>query len=133
MKVAIPIQENNGLESNLFDHFGKAKKFLIVDSDSQNYEVTENQKLSGIKTKCKSHQFSDDIMIDAVITKCIGDGSLRKLNHENIKVFKAEDGNIKNNIELLKSGDLNLFHMFDICRDNKNKKEHKGCHTIDGE
>ena len=126
MKIAFPVKENKGLESALDDHFGAAKHFLIVDTQNRSFEFVENQKLSGEETKCKTTVLAKDSGIDAVITNCMGDGSKRSLTTANIKVFQAKKQTVLENLELLEKDELKLFHIFDLCRDKKNKKE-GGC------
>ena len=127
MIVAFPIESENGLKSKIDEHFGVAPFFLIVDSDSKKIEVLQNKKFSDKHASCKSDRFAGDMNIEAVITKCIGNGSLRNLNKQNIKVFQAQSNLVEENLKLLVNGKLNLFHMFDICQGKKNKKEHKDC------
>jgi predicted Fe-Mo cluster-binding NifX family protein len=125
MNIAIPIDTNNGLESNVYKHFGMAKEFLVADLETRAFEITKNQKLLE-GSSCKAGKFEKGLKIDAVITACIGDGSLRDMISSGIKVFQAQKTNINDNLDLIEKGDLKLFHMFDICQRKKNKKEH-GC------
>lgn len=125
MKVAFPVKENKGLESIIDSHFGTAPRFLIVDVDTHAFEETENQKL-GSDHKCKTSIFKKEDGVNAVVTRCMGDGSQRSLNESNIQVFQAQEGSVIKNLNLLKKEKLKLFHMFDMCRTQKNKKE-GGC------
>lgn len=126
MKIAFPVKENKGLSSIISNHFGAAENFLIVDLKTQKLELMENQKLSSDTHKCKTGVLGKDPQIDAVITNCMGDGSLRNLTSSNIKVFQAQKETIAENLELLKKEELKLFHILDLCHDKKNKKE-GGC------
>ncbi len=125
MKIAFPVTEDNGLTSLINEHFGVAEKFMIVDPDTKEIEVVANQKqLEG--SSCKTGVFDKDTIVDAVVTHCIGDGSLRGLNTANIKVYAAQKESIAENLELLEKGELKIFHIFDLCQGKKNKKE-GGC------
>lgn len=126
MKIAFPVKENNGLESVMDDHFGVARNFLIVDTDTRTCELRENQKLLAEKASCKTGVLGETDQIDAVVTKCMGDGSQRSLTASNIKVFQALKDTVMENLELLEKDELKLFHMFDLCQTKKNKKE-GGC------
>lgn len=125
MRVAFPIDENSGLDSRLNDHFGVAEIFLIVDTDTRQTELLENAKLSG-ESSCKAGIFGEKDQVDAVITKCMGDGSQRNLAKVNIRVFQAQKDTIAENLDLLEKEELKLFHIFDFCQTKKNKKE-GGC------
>ena len=125
MKIAFPITADNGLNSLINEHFGVAEKFMIVDLDTRKIEVVDNQKLEE-NASCKTGVFDKETTVDAVVTHCIGDGSLRGLNTANIKVYAAQGESIAENLELMKNHALKLFHIFDLCQGKKNKKE-GGC------
>lgn len=122
MKIAFPVKENNGLASLIEEHFGMAKNFLFVDMETREFFLKENQKLLPASTKCKTGVFEDTDQVDAVITKCLGDGSRRNLASANIRVYQALKDTVLENLDLMEKDELKLFHIFDICQDKKNKK-----------
>jgi predicted Fe-Mo cluster-binding NifX family protein len=126
MKIAFPVNEDNGLDSMINDHFGVAKTFLIVDMETKEYELIDNKKVSDGASSCKTGIFSKKEHVNAVVTKCMGDGSQRNLSKLNIKVFQAVKDTVSENIELIEKDELKLFHIFDFCQTKKNKKE-GGC------
>ena len=126
MKIAFPIAEDKGLESPLNPHFGTAKDFLVVDTETQSLARMENQKLKEGGSSCKTGVFGKKADINAVVTQCIGDGSLRGLNSAEITVYAAQGDTVAHNLASLERGELKLFHIFDLCQGKKNKKE-GGC------
>jgi len=126
MKVAFPVKKNKGLESIIDDHFGVSEIFLIVDLETRKLELKENQKLSDEGPTCKTGVFKKKDRVDAVVTRCMGDGSQRSLMSSNIKVYQAQKNTILENLELFEKDELKLFHIFDFCQTKKNKKE-GGC------
>ncbi len=126
MKIAFPVKEDNGLDSMINEHFGVAKTFLIVDMETKKFELLDNKKVSAGESSCKTGIFSKKDQIDAVVSKCMGDGSQRNLSKLNIKVFQAVKDTVSENIELIEKDELKLFHIFDFCQTKKNKKE-GGC------
>ncbi len=126
MKIAFPVEEDNGLDSMINDHFGVAKTFLIVDMETKDYVIKGNKKVSGGESSCKTGIFSKKDQVNAVVTKCMGDGSQRNLAKLNIKVFQAIKDSVSENIELIEKDELKMFHIFDFCQTKKNKKE-GGC------
>jgi len=131
MKIAFPITTDDGLNSLISDRFGAAEKFMILDLETREGEVVVNQKQIEGNTSCKTGVFAKETIVDAVITNCIGDGSLRGLNTANIRVYAAQRASIAENLDLMKTGELKLFHIFDLCQGKKNKKE-GGCGHHDG-
>ncbi len=126
MKIAFPVKENKGLESVIDDHFGVAKTFLVVDMETRDVEIKENQKLAAESSTCKTGIFKTKDQVDAVVTKCMGDGANKTLSSANIKVFQAQKDTILENLDLFEKDKLKLFHIFDYCQAKKNKKE-GGC------
>lgn len=126
MRIAFPVKENKGLDSLLDDHFGQAQTFMIVDTSTQKVELKENRKLASGESSCKTGIFKKADQVDAVVTKCMGDGSQRNLNSKNIKVYQAAKDTVSENLELLDKNELKFFHVFDFCQTKKNKKE-GGC------
>ena len=126
MKIAFPITTDKGLNSLVNESFGIAEKFMIIDLVTKESEVVLNQKLIKGKASCKTGVFDKQTIVDAVVTNCIGDGSLRGLTTANIKVYAAQKASIAENLELMEKGGLKPFHIFDLCQGKKNKKE-GGC------
>ena len=109
MKIAFPSNENNGIDSQVYNHFGSAKLFIITDSDNENTEVVFNQDLDHEHNNCQPLKALGRSDIDVVVVAGIGGGALRKLNASNIKVYKAVEGNVKDNLEKYISEDLTEF------------------------
>ena len=126
MRIAFPVKENNGLESVINEHFGVAETFLIVDMATRKFEIKTNQKLSAEGTRCKIGIFKKKDQVDAVVTRCMGDGSQRSLTSSDIKAYQAQGDTILENLDLFERKKLKLFHIFDFCQTKKNKKE-GGC------
>lgn len=125
MKVAFPVAENTGIKSPVNEHFGVAKFFMIVDTQTRTVTTIPNKKADG-GSSCKTGFIGKDAGVEAVVTKCIGDGSQRGLHENNIKVYAASADTVAENLALLEKGELKLFHIFDLCQGKKNKKE-GGC------
>jgi predicted Fe-Mo cluster-binding NifX family protein len=53
--------------------------------------------------------------VDAIIVGGIGGGALRKLLLEGIKVYRAAQDSVQDNLELLTSGKLSVFTTDQTC------------------
>ena len=125
MKIAFPIEGDKGLESLVNEHFGVAKEFMVVDLKTRDIQVVPNKKAEG-GSSCKTGFLDKDSGVNAVITKCIGDGSQRGLHALDIHVYACAADTVAENLDLYEKGELKIFHMFDLCQTKKNKKE-GGC------
>ncbi|MFO7560913.1 MAG: NifB/NifX family molybdenum-iron cluster-binding protein [Desulfobacterales bacterium] len=109
MRVAFPVNENNGIESFVFNHFGSATVFIIVDTETDEMKTVTNKDIDHSIGRCQPLKALDGEVVDAVVVGGIGIGALQKLNASKIRVFHAVEGTVLENLELIKSGKLPEF------------------------
>ncbi len=106
MKVCFPVGENQGLASQVFNHFGSAPKFVIVDIVTSEFLSISNSDKVHQHGACNPVAGLDGHHVDAIVVGGIGRGALHKLNSAGIRAFKANGGSISENIDMLKLGTL---------------------------
>jgi predicted Fe-Mo cluster-binding NifX family protein len=105
MKIAITSQSNN-LSSEIDERFARCEYFLIVDTETLNYEVIENSaKDASGGAGMQAVKTISDKGVSAVITGNVGPNALTLLKEANIKVYLGS-GKIKDAIEKFKKGEL---------------------------
>ena len=67
MKVAFPICENNGLNSQVFNHFGSADGFIVVDGDTNQFETLLNPDKNHTHGQCQPMSALKGTAVDAVV------------------------------------------------------------------
>ncbi len=115
--VAIPVEENLGLNSRISPKLGRAKGFIIAFVDTPkrkivSYEYAENP-FAGEKTKAglKTTKFLvNNYRINAIIVKDIGEIAFHILHSNLIDVFKAKGRNVLEVIENFASGKLEMLN-----------------------
>ena len=115
MKVCFPVQKNDGLASPVFNHFGSAPIFLLVDSDTGEIVEAINRDLDHAHGKCSPLAALGGKTVDTVIVGGIGGGALRGLTQAGITVLKAGDGPISENLEHLKKESLPTLEAHQVC------------------
>ncbi len=115
MKLCFPVKTDNGLESIIFGHFGSAPFFVVFDTENKEVFTINNQDLGHVHGQCNPMKALDGKMMDAIIVGGIGGGAIRGLNNKGIKVYKAGQGDIKENIELFQTGTLMEMTMAHTC------------------
>ena len=115
MKVAFPTQENFGTDSAVFGHFGSARYFVIVDTETGEFELTDNADLGHAHGNCQPLAALGGKTVDAIITGGIGAGALNKLVAGGVTVYRAIEGSISENLELIKTGKLPKFDLSQTC------------------
>lgn len=120
MKIAFPTEINKGMDSTVFNHFGSAGFFIIVDSESDEIEVILNMDLNHQHGKCQPLKALGGKNVDAVVVGGIGGTAMTKLKKSGAKIYKAVDGIVKENLALFKAGKLVEFMPFEVCKGHSN-------------
>jgi len=115
MKIAFPSQENLGIESPIYGHFGTAGYFVVIDSTTGQYEIHANSDQIHEHGGCRPLAALGGKPVDAVVVGGIGQGALKKLNSSGIKVYRAAEGTISENLELIQSGKLPEYTSMMTC------------------
>ena len=109
MKIVIPVEDANGLNSRLSQHFGRAPYFIVVELD-QNGKVLNLQMVPN-----KSEHFGGmgkppeiilNLRPNAVITYGMGPRALGMFQNANIAVLQANKNIIKDLVEAYKRDEL---------------------------
>ena len=106
MKLCFPVVATNGLESQVFNHFGSAKHFVVVDTETNGFSSISNGDLEHTHGACNPLQALSGTQVDGVITGGIGAGALNGLNRMNIRVFSVNGTTIADNLAQFNAGNL---------------------------
>jgi len=106
MKIAVTSKSNN-LESEIDPRFGRCSYFLIVDTDTMNFEYLSNESamasggagIQAAQTVAKSGA-------EVVVTGNMGPNAFQTLSAAGIRVFTGANGTVKDAIEKYKKGEL---------------------------
>ena len=115
MKICFPVEADNGMDSEVYGHFGSAPVFVVFDTETKSIDTINNQDLGHAHGMCNPLKALDGRMVDALIVGGIGAGAVNKLNHMGIKVYRAAQGTVQTNIGLFDSGDISEITMEHAC------------------
>jgi len=115
MKLCFPIEDDNGLASDIFEHFGSAPKFLIYNTEKKESFIIENQDLEHLHGNCNPMRALSGHVVDAVIVGGVGAGALKGLNNLGIRVYQTSKGDIQAHIDLYKKGKLTETTLMHTC------------------
>ena len=116
MKIAFPTQDNRGLESSVYGHFGSAPFFVVVDTENDAVQILNNHDLGHEHGNCQPLAALGGTSVDAVVVGGIGGGALKKLADAGIKTYRAVEGNVSENLSLVQTDRLPVFAMDQTCR-----------------
>ena len=72
MKICVPTEDNRGLESRLYGHFGSAPFLAFVDTASESVEMLENSGHHRVHGQCTPVGRIDADKTDAVVCQGMG-------------------------------------------------------------
>ncbi|MBW4057255.1 MAG: diguanylate cyclase [Proteobacteria bacterium] len=106
MKVCFPVLENQGLESQVYGHFGSAPEFIVVDMNTSELVSINNSDQIHEHGACNPVAGLGGHEVDAIVVGGIGGGALHKLNNAGIRAFQAQGGTVAENISLFRANGL---------------------------
>ena len=116
MKIGFAVQTNEGMESRVYDHFGSAPAFIIVDTEGKEVQTVNNKDLNHVHGACNPVMALDGKSVNAMVVGGIGAGALMKLNASGIKVYGAGAPTVKENVALLSENKLQELSVNNSCR-----------------
>jgi predicted Fe-Mo cluster-binding NifX family protein len=116
MKVGFAVQSEEGIGSKVFNHFGSAPVFMIVDAATGEITNVDNKDLNHVHGACNPIKALDGQKVDAMVVGGIGAGALSKLNSMGIRVYGSAAATVGENLDLLKSGNLRELMAMQACR-----------------
>ncbi len=116
MKICMPIEAENGLDSIVFGHFGSAPGFIMFDAETEETQVIDNNDKVHEHGACNPLSSFEQMTPDIVVVGGIGAGALVKLNQAGIKVFQASGETVRQNINELKTKGLPEFTLQSTCQ-----------------
>ena len=112
MKIAIPTNNKKGLEDTVAEHFGRAKNFLIYDTETKTSNIYLNPEVAG------EAQLPPDFLhgqkVDIIIVFSLGPMAYNKFKNYHIKMYKAIPGSIFENVKRFEKGNLGELKKEDI-------------------
>jgi predicted Fe-Mo cluster-binding NifX family protein len=116
MKVGFAVQTNQGIESKVYDHFGSAPAFIIVDTEGKEVLTVDNKDLHHVHGACNPIMALDGKSVDAMVVGGIGAGAIAKLNALGVRVYQAGAPTVKENLSLLSENKLQELSVFNACQ-----------------
>lgn len=112
MKIAIPTNQKGLLEDEVASHFGRASNFLLFDTGTESFEIFANPEIKG------EVELPPDFLhrqkVEVVIVFSLGPMAYRKFKNYNIKMYKAIEGTVAENLQKFKDNKLRELGEKDI-------------------
>ena len=115
MKIAITAQGNE-LSSEIDLRFGRAKFLLVVDTETDDFEVHDNElNLNAVQgAGIQTGQNIANLGVGAVITGNVGPNAFKTLNAAGVKIFLTEKQTVQNAMDSFKAGKLKEVNQANV-------------------
>jgi len=100
MKLCFPVQKDEGLDSTVYNHFGSAPSFVVVDTQTNSVASIANRDQHHAHGACNPLKALDNQQVDAIIVGGIGAGALTRLNQMGIAVHRSQAPTVRENMTL---------------------------------
>ena len=115
MKVGFAVQADEGIGSKVYNHFGSAPAFIIIDTEAKEFRSVNNKDLHHVHGACNPIMALDGNLVDAVVVGGIGAGAIMGLNARGIRVYRAMAETVKQNLDLIKESKLPELSVEHAC------------------
>jgi len=115
MKLCIPVEINEALNSIVYGHFGSAPLFLIVDSEALTVEPLTNHDEHHVHGACNPLKALSGRTVDAVIVGGIGAGAVRGLRQSGIAVYRSPAQTVAEAVAQFNAGELPELDVQHAC------------------
>jgi len=106
VKICVTAQGDN-LDAPVDPRFGRCQYFVIVDSETLQYEAIKNPNIDASGgAGIQSGQVMADRQVKAVVTGNVGPNAFQTLNAAGISVITGASGSVRQAIEKYKKGEL---------------------------
>jgi predicted Fe-Mo cluster-binding NifX family protein len=115
MKLAVTAQGTH-LESPLDPRFGRAKCFLVVDTETSSFSAVDNSvnlhaaQGAGIQAA----KGVVELGVEALITDHVGPKALTTLRASRVKIYTGAAGTVADAIEQFRTGRLTVLESADV-------------------
>ncbi len=125
MKVCFPVDSDRGLDSLVCEHFGQAPSFVLVDTDTMDVTSVQNQLDDRDHGQCAPVALLAGTPMDVLVVGGIGRGAIMKLNAQGTSVYRAAAATVRDNVELIRTGRLEILGLDASCTGHQHSGPHE--------
>jgi len=115
MRICIPTEDDRGLDSRLYGHFGSAPFLALADTDSGDVEIKPNSGRHHGQGKCQPAERIDVARTDAVVCQGMGKRAVASLRRAGVAVLITSATTLRDAISQAGGGSLRNLSIDEAC------------------
>jgi predicted Fe-Mo cluster-binding NifX family protein len=115
MRICIPTEDDQGLDSRLCGHFGSAPFLALADTDSGDVEIKPTPENHHEHGKCEPVKRIDANRTDAVVCRGMGKGAVSSFQQAGVEVLITSADTVRDAISQAGQGELRTLSVDDAC------------------
>lgn len=124
MRICIPTEDNNGLDSRLAAHFGATPFFTLVDLDTGAIETRPNPACHSHPGSCHHVDLLRSERVDAVVSSGLGRKAYQALQQAGIPVLLPAGPKVADVVAALRRGENTPMDLDKTCRGHDHGHDH---------
>lgn len=114
-RIAVPIKDDEGLQSDTSDHFGRAPYYALVSADKSDRSIEDLETLDNeyndkdVRAGLNAANMLVEEKIDYLFTKEIGEISFHTMRDHLVDIYKVGDETVKESVERFLDDDIELL------------------------
>lgn len=105
MRICLPTTADDGTDTPVSEHFGRAPFYTVVDTDTDAVETVENTSKHRGGTGSPPELVAG-LDVDAVLTDHVGKGAITRFDRHGIEVYGDASGTVADAVAAWEAGDL---------------------------
>jgi predicted Fe-Mo cluster-binding NifX family protein len=126
MKICVPTEDSQGLESRLYGHFGSAPFLALVDTETESVEMLENSGHHRDHGQCTPVDRIDADKTDAVMCQGMGRRAIASFKQVGVDVLVTSAVTLRDAIAEVRDGKLRKLTEREACGGRGDGHRH-GC------
>jgi len=115
VKICIPAENDLGMDSRAYDHFGSAPFFIIADTGTGTCEVVSNQHDHQEHGQCAPMSQLGAHELDGVVCRGMGRNALARFASAGVRVYTTNSQTVGEIIEEARTGRLQPLDADQAC------------------
>jgi len=116
MRICVPTGTDQGIEAEVFGHFGSAPYFSLVDTDTAEVEVLVNSNDHHAHGQCTPMKQLAGLDFDAIVVRGMGRNAVARFAAANVQVMVTTAAKLQDVLEEARAGKLRELDPSQACQ-----------------